>query len=470
LRFLLLLFLFTYSLFANLVNLDDDTKDDLNILYEMDIEPEFITDLELQSLYYNFTLKGKDYFVDSYNNSLMIIPTIKSLLVSENVPASMLFLGMAESNFDMRTKSNMGAKGLWQFIPDTAKRYGLKNDKYFDERLDIEKSTIAAAKYLKNLHALFGKWYLTAIAYNCGEGRLIEGITRLTLDLYVSENPEFQATKEYREYRNIINKYQTKHSNYSELYRVYEEVKKFKINFTLSDLLSVQDGESRQYIPLESRNHIKKIVSFAMMMNKQFELNEQNPHLLNRGVSKMIVPIQAKGGVHLRSIAEVAKVNYDDLLSINRHLKQQFIPLDKSTYQIYLPYYALNTYQQNEGSIKQIEYHTHIVGKGENLGKIALLYGVSYKTIKNYNKLTSDNLKLKQELIIPIPKDSIKSNNKIAVSEPKKAKKRVEYTVKKGDTLKSIALINKIALNKLISDNKLKSMTIFEGDKLVINY
>ena len=270
-RFLLLLFLVTHSLFGTLINLDDNTQDDLNILYEMDIEPEFITDLELQSLYYNFTLKSKDYFLDSYNSSLMIIPTIKSLLAKENVPSTMLFLGMAESNFDIRTTSNMGAKGLWQFIPDTAKRYGLKNDKYFDERLDIEKSTVAAAKYLKNLHEIFGKWYLTAIAYNCGEGRLIEGITRLTLDLYVSENPEFQATKEYREYKNIISKYQTKRSNYSELYRVYEDVKKFNVNFKLSDLLTVQDGESRQYIPIESRNHIKKIISFAMMMNKQFE-------------------------------------------------------------------------------------------------------------------------------------------------------------------------------------------------------
>ncbi len=467
-RFLLVLFLFTYSLFGTLINLSDNTQDDLNILYEMDIEPDFITDLELQKLYYNFTLKSKDYFIDSYNNSLMIIPTIKSLLAKENVPATMLFLGMAESNFDMRTKSNMGAKGLWQFIPDTAKRYGLKNDKYFDERLDIEKSTIAAASYLKNLHNIFGKWYLTAIAYNCGEGRLIEGITRLSLDLYVSENPEFQATKEYRDYRNIITKYQTKHSGYSELYKVYEEVKKLKINFTLCDLLSVQEGESRQYIPPESRNHIKKIISFAMMMNKQFELHEQNPHLLNRGVSNLIVPVQAKGGVHLRSIAEVTNINYDDLLSINRHLKQQFIPMEKSTYQIYLPYYALNTYQQNEGSIKQVEYHTHTVGKGDNLGKIALLYGVSYKTIKDYNKLKSDNLKLKQELVIPVPKDSIKHNTKIAVAEPKK--NRFEYIVKRGDTLKSIALNNKIALNKLISDNKLKSMTIFEGDKLVINY
>lgn len=468
-RFLLLLFLVTHSLFGTLINLDDNTQDDLNILYEMDIEPEFITDLELQSLYYNFTLKSKDYFLDSYNSSLMIIPTIKSLLAKENVPSTMLFLGMAESNFDIRTTSNMGAKGLWQFIPDTAKRYGLKNDKYFDERLDIEKSTVAAAKYLKNLHELFGKWYLTAIAYNCGEGRLIEGITRLTLDLYVSENPEFQATKEYREYKNIISKYQTKRSNYSELYRVYEDVKKFNVNFKLSDLLTVQDGESRQYIPIESRNHIKKIISFAMMMNKQFELKEDNPHLLNRGLNKMIVPIQAKGGVHLRSIAEVTNLSYEEVLSLNRHLKQQFIPMHKSTYQIYLPYYALTTYQQNEANIKQIEYHTHTVGKGENLGKIALLYGVSYKTIKEYNKLKSDNLKLKQELIIPIPKDSIKNTNKIAVSTPKKNQK-IEYTVKRGDTLKSIASNNKIALNKLISDNKLKSMTIFEGDKLVLIY
>ncbi|QOG12980.1 lytic transglycosylase domain-containing protein [Arcobacter sp. FWKO B] len=462
-RVLFTIFLFSVLAFGNLISFNYDNREDIQILRELDIESEFIRDLELQSMYVKYLTQYKDYYIKSFNESGLLIPKLKEILKNEGIPTSILYLGMAESNFNLDAKSTMRAKGLWQFIPDTAKRFGLKNDEYLDERLDIEKSTLAAAKYLKYLHGIFGKWYLATIAYNCGEGRLIEGIVRLSIDIYCQENPEFCNSKEYIQYKDIISKYQQRQVGFSELNKVYNEVKKLDVSFGLADLSIVQEGISRQYIPYESRNHIKKIVSFAIMMNKNNVLEDANAHLLNRGISTPIVPVQVKGGVHLKNIADVIDVEYDTLISLNKHLKEQIVPIHKKQYKIYIPYESLNSFIQNVDNIKQVEYQVHYVVAGDNLGKIGKKYGISYKMLKEHNQLTSDALKINQKLIIPIPK--IETTNKVATS---KANLTREYIVKKGDTLGSIAKNNKIPLNKLVSDNKLGSTVIKEGDKLVI--
>ncbi|MGI6723503.1 MAG: LysM peptidoglycan-binding domain-containing protein [Arcobacteraceae bacterium] len=459
-RYLFIVLLLSYSLFANIMELNDVTRTDLEILNEFDIEPDFLANLELQESYNNFALKEKDYFIESFNSSLLLIPTVKSILAKEDVPSVMLYVGMAESNFDVKSHSNMGAKGLWQFIPDTAKKFGLSNDKYIDERLDIEKSTIAASKYLKRLHNLFGKWYLAAIAYNCGEGRLVEGIVRLSLDKYIEKNPNFEHSQKFKEYRKVIKNYQNRKNNHNELFKVYREIKSLNIDFTLSELLEIQEITSRQYIPKESRNHIRKIVAFAIMLNKELELNEQNPHLLNRGMGDMIVFIETNGGFHLKNIAEASNLSYEDILTLNSHLKQEYIPNNKSKYRIYIPYYALQTYHENKNNIKPTILQKHIVKQGDSLNKISSLYGISSSYIQEFNDLKSDKIKPNQELLIPF-----KEGTKIVV----KKTKQKEYIVQKGDTLSTIALKQKVSLKKLMGDNKLNSSNISIGDKLVIN-
>lgn len=453
---LLVLFLLLINfLFAELIGFNYDHKSDFRILNQLDIEQDFITDLELQQLYDSYISKSKDYYLNSYNESLMIIPTIKEIFKQENIPSSMLFLGMAESNFNFKTVSHMKASGIWQFIPSTAQRYGLQNTQYIDERLDIQKSTMAAAQYLKNLHNIFGKWYLAVIAYNCGEGRLIEGIVRLSLDLYANSNPEFINTKEYQSYITTIKNYQTKKASFSELNRVYNEIKQLNISFSVADLSTIQNGIDRQYIPSESRVHLKKVISFAMMMNKHFDIIDENAHLLNRGVSNLIVPVQAKGGTHLKTLANAINIKYDELKVFNSHLKENYIPLHKKSYQIYIPYSALNLFHQKIDTLPTMQYKKYIVKSGDTLSKIGKLYGINHKSIKEYNNLKSETLKINQELIIPVP------NTKDI---------KIEYIVKKGDTLQSIAQYNKVALNKLVKDNNLKSQNIKEGDKLVIIY
>jgi membrane-bound lytic murein transglycosylase D len=103
---------------------------------------------------------------------------VQDILEENNVPAELFYLGMIESGYASRARSNARAVGIWQFIAPTARRYGLKVNKEVDERLDVMRSTKAAAQYLKDLKQEFGSWYMAMAAYNCGEGRVRTAIRK----------------------------------------------------------------------------------------------------------------------------------------------------------------------------------------------------------------------------------------------------------------------------------------------------
>ena len=403
----LLLFLFPLFLSASLTY-ESNSKKELALLNSFDIEPSFLYDPimnEMRATNSSFR-KGRHFF-RTMKDAYIFIPAIKSTLAKYDVPQEFLYLAMAESNFHTKAYSHKRAAGLWQFMPRTGRAFKLRIDEYVDERRDLIKSTEAAAKYLSALHKRFGKWYLAAIAYNCGGGRLSQAIKKAG-----------------------------------------------------TDNLSVLADEKKKYIPRESRYYIRKIVALALIgTDEQHLLSNEYEYLLNRANAYPIATVKISSGESLKRVARLIHMPLKDLKKLNRHLKYDFVPPYSKKYAIYIPYIKLADFKRNyhEASMKNI-YKIHVVTSGDNLSYIGKKYGVSYRVIKDFNHLRSNRLKLRQKLIIPIAKSSHKT----------KINTRNYYMVKRGDSLDSIAKAHRVSVRNIKMQNHIKGSLIKIGERLKI--
>ncbi len=356
-RIFILFFILIQSANAFL-STDTNYREQAKALKSLDIDPTFMTDLLFINMKNDSNRYKTKHFLRVLENSNRFIPVLRSMLKEAEIPDAFLYLAMAESNFKPSAYSKAKAAGIWQFMPYTARKFGLEIDMYVDERRDPIKSTEAAIKYLKYLHERFDKWYLAAIAYNCGEGCLSKAIKRAGTD----------------------------------------------------DLAVLLD-KNKKYIPRESRRYIRKIMMMEYLSNsKDFIVGHDAGYLMNRGSTHTFAKVEVKGGTTLENVAHSVGMSYKEIKSYNPHLNYGFTPPRKGTYHLYIPYakqavFAKNFDQKRDNG----SFYVHKIKKGDSLYKIGKRYGVSYKIIKDFNGLKSNTLRVNKTLVIPVLKPKTRS-------------------------------------------------------------
>lgn len=341
----LLCFIFTTQLFGYVKS---SYANQIKVLKELDIEPRYASDPIFLSIKENITTSDKKEFIDIIQDGYSYIPMLKKIIDDANIPHSFLYLAMVESGLSNHAKSNVSAVGMWQFMKETARLYGLKVDKYVDERKDPIAATKAAITYLKDLKGRFGKWYLAAMAYNCGEGRLSRAI-----------------------------------------------------KIAGSDDLATLIDPVKKYIPLETRMFIRKILSAAYIAEDNDFIISNNSALLNRpnkiNIAKVIVP----GGIPLVKISDSIGISLNKMKIYNPHLKNEITPPNTKNYYVYIPANKQGLFANNFDPKKHSINNTYIVKSGDTLSNIANKFNTDYKTLKDLNSLKTDKLAINQELIVP---------------------------------------------------------------------
>lgn len=323
-------------------------------LHSLGVGVEFLNTLQTNAILQSASTDTRWVgFVQRFDASYEFIPIIRSMIVQAGIPQEFLFLAMAESGFSSRAYSKKKAVGIWQFMPYTAKDLGLVINDYVDERRDPIKSTQAAIKYLQFLYNATGEWYLAAMAYNCGIGRLKKAIEKAG-----------------------------------------------------SSELEVLLDEQEKYLPGETRQYIRTILSMSLAFSNTQKMRAvDREYLLNRGAFDTLAQVQVKGGTLLASIAASAGMSLEDIKKYNRHLTYNFLPKSNKEYAIYIPYDRLAHFKQNydPNALPSANFIFHKVKKGESLASIAKKYGISMEELKLSNNFSSkQTIFANQKIVIPI--------------------------------------------------------------------
>ncbi len=331
---------------------------------------------------------------------------IESIFIKHGLPKELFFVGVIESGYRINAKSTANAVGPWQFIKGTATRYGLKVNSHQDERLNIYKSTEAAASYFKDLYNIFGRWDLALCAYNAGEYRIINAIRKgNTRDykelarrklipketiLYVPKvEVAIELAKKIRPKIDLDKKdlfAQSKLVNLRGPLNLSEMLKRLRVPRRIFDLLN--PDLIRRPRRLRSANINVALPSHV----NEMALNNWGSNLRNsRGTKRAPAYVRAK-----RKIRNRYKVSKgDNLFRISRRFNipvSRLKTLNGINNQIYVGQVL---------KLKSAGRLVYRVRKGDSLARIARRFGVTLKALLRQNRLKNGNIRPNQRLYIP---------------------------------------------------------------------
>ena len=293
-----------------------------------------------------FQIRADSFFARSLGRSTAYADMMKGIFREKGLPEELFYLALIESGYNDRAFSKSKASGIWQFIGKTAKRFGLKVDKWIDERRDPEKSTHAAANYLKSLYGLFNDWDLATAGYNAGEGKILKAMQR-------AKSQDFWKISQQR------------------------YLKK----------------ETKEYVPM-----FLAAVTIAQNPRKYgFQNIEYSPPLV---YEKVTVP----PGTNLLLIAKAAESDLSHIQALNPALKKGKTP-PHSPLEVKLPPGKKEVFQNNFLTLGQmkIKNKKHRVGRGESLTKIAQKYRVTLQALCDMNDLSpKSRIKPGTLLLLPV--------------------------------------------------------------------
>lgn len=309
-------------------------------------------------------LRQRVAFMLSANNLYM--PIIEEALDLYNLPLELRYLPVIESALNPIATSRQGAVGLWQFMLNTGKIYGLKVTSLVDERRDPIKSTRAAARYLKDLYDIYHDWNLVLAAYNCGPGTINKAIHRA--------------------------------GGEKDFWTIYN------------------------YLPKETRSYVPAFIAANYIMTYYCE---HNISPLEMKMPEGTDTIHISRPLNFQQIADVCKIDIDQLRALNPEFKKDIIPGNEKPYALRLPNQVMSRFIDLEDSIYnykneiyqnrrvtvnvQTPQNTssaqgkplyHKIRKGETLGGIALKYGVSVAQLRRLNGIKGSNIRAGKSLRI----------------------------------------------------------------------
>jgi membrane-bound lytic murein transglycosylase D len=366
-----------------------------------------------------FQTTATNRFSSWLSRSEKYIPFMRNVLRENRLPEDLVYLALIESGFNPYAYSRSKASGPWQFIYLTGKRYGLKVNWWVDERRDPEKSTVAAAKYLKDLYDMFECWYLAAAGYNAGEYKIATAMKRYRTEDF------WELTK----------------------YRFLKQETKDYVPQMIAAALIAKDPEAYGFSGIEYQDPLR------------YE------------------KVRVQPLADLQIIAKSSETPVEEIRDLNPELLRGCTPPEE--YEIKIPYGKGELFLRNYEALQPVgkgSFKTHTVKKGETIQSVARLYRLDVDPLLEMNRLhKTSRLSPGMSLLIPVLKSQQGAVPAVAAKKATKGEARSSrdqktiYTIKKGDSLWSISSEMGINIGALSRWNNLHpDKKLMPGDKLKI--